>query len=99
MVLQGGAGITPHVGESLPIEGFTAMAVKPESPAADTKLATAHKSEKARQHLLRGSMEVIEDDTRTNGLRCGKGGGTGIYTPLLTKRHCVEDVDRVFNGI
>ena len=89
MVLQGGAGITPHVGKSLPVEGFTAMAVKPESPAADTKLATAHKSEIARQHLLRRSMEGL-GDTRTNGLRCGKGGGTGIYIYIyyLITHHC-----------
>ena len=70
MVLQGGAGIIPHVGESLPVEGFTAMEVKPETRVVDTKLATpqmnAHTTEIARQHLLRGSMA---GDTRTNGLQ------------------------------
>ncbi len=89
MVLQGGAGIIPHVGESLPVEGFTAMTVKPESPAADTKLATAHKSEIARQHLLRGSMVIGgRHADRRMGCAAGRGEEPGyiyIYIYIITQ--------------
>ena len=57
MVLQGGAGVTPQVELSIPVEGLTVTAAEADTRQAQPRIE-AQTSAAARQYAARGGMNT-----------------------------------------